>query len=129
MACFPLGDLLPPWFKRFITFAIPWSDRSYTSSSRNTSSQGSDPHESRRISVNRRTVHLPGTLILPPAAHLPTSRSAIDEVDEYARWRPQTPPLQPMTKNQPRRKRSVVYSSDLSKLYSSVIYPLLGLVY
>ena len=125
MTCLSISLL--SWLKHFVP--IPSSVRSYASSSRNTSSQGSGPHGSRRISVNRRTVHLPGTLVLPSAAHLPASKSAIDELDEYARWRPQTPPLQPMTKNQPRRKRSVFYSSDLSMLYPSAIYLLLGLVY
>ena len=128
MACFPLGDLLPIWFKRY--FGIPRPDRSYTSSSRNTSSpEGSGPHASHRSSTNQSILHLSGLINVPPSAYLPVSKSAMDELDEYARWRPQTPPLQPMTKNQPRRKRSVVYSSDLSMLYPSAIYPLLGLVY
>ena len=46
-----LGDILPSWLKRFV--AISSSNRSYTSSSRNTSSpEGAGPYGSCRSSVN-----------------------------------------------------------------------------
>lgn len=101
MACLgiSLGDLLPSWFKRFV--AIPSSNWSYTSSSRNTSSpEGIGSHGSCRSAVNWEAGYVPGITDLPcpPAAHLPAS--SFDEVDECARRIPrkpfsfhQTPPL------------------------------------
>lgn len=98
MTC--LGISLPSWIswlRRFVT--IP--SRSYTSSSRTPS-----PEESG--SIDRKTSDLSGILPHPPAVYPPESKPA---VDEYERWRPQTPP-------------SAVYSPALSMLLILVLFML-----
>lgn len=76
-----LHDLLPSWLKRFV--AIPSnSDRSYTSSSRNTSllEVGSSSPVSHESPVNSLTGYVPGITVLPspPPAFLSTpSKSAV----------------------------------------------------
>lgn len=123
MACFGfrLDDVLPSWLKRF--FAFPSSGWSYTSSSRKTSSpERSSSRDSCRSSVNWRLGYMSKFFELPcpDPVHLPQStKSSMEEVDEYKRWRPfssnRTPPL-PMTRSQARCKPFAVYSPDLSML-------------